>query len=690
MPTSFAAPPPGAHWDGEAVQVSVWAERAQAVQICLFTEALGAAETERRDLTRSEGGFWRGRFTDLRPGQLYGLRVTAPFDPAAGLLGDPSKLLVDPWAAALTSGFQWHEALFRREGAPSLDSAPFVPKGVVVEERFDWGEDAPPHIPWNDTLIYECHVRALTQQHPGVPEAQRGRYLGLCSPPILEHLRSLGVTALELLPVQHFVSEHGLARRGQSNAWGYNPLAFTAPHAGYASGDRGEQVREFKTMVKTLHAAGFEVLLDVVYNHTAEGDAFGPILSLKGLDTRAYYRLLDGDARRFVDVSGCGNTFNTATVPGLRLTLDSLRAWVRDFHVDGFRFDLAPALGRDAALRHAEAFWHALLQDPLLSRVKLIAEPWDLGHDGWRAGTYPAGMAEWNGVFRDTVRRFWTGAPGQISDLARRLAGSADLFPDSPLRSVNFVTCHDGFTLADLVSYERKHNLANGEENRDGTDSNWSRNWGAEGSTDDPAILATRARVQRSLLATTALSRGVMMLLAGDELGRTQGGNNNAYCQDNPSGWVDWQLTAPQREFLDFARRLLAARRACTSLRSAVPPGSEALRWLRPDGSEMSLDDWHAPSSTAVGMLVPEERALLLLVNGGEADVDFALPRPRQRLRAVSAPPAAGEWQVLVESGAARSAGSASCTLPAQGLILLRWQASSEHPVDWEPGSPIL
>jgi len=704
--------PLGVRWDGAGVNVALYAEHALAVELCLYDQALGAGETARIPLRHRSGFVWHSYLPDLRPGQLYGFRVHGPWAPAQGHRCNAHKLLVDPWARAVTAELTWDDAVFGhavtgadpQNGADDAmdvrDSAPFVPKGVVVDESFDWGGDRRPRTPRQRTTIYECHVRGLTMRHPEVPPEHRGRYLGLCAPPILEHLASLGVTAVELLPVQHFVSEHELQRRGLVNAWGYNPLAFRAPHAGYASGDRGQQVTEFKTMVRTLHAAGLEVILDVVFNHTAEGNQHGPTLSLRGIDNSAYYRLMEDDPRRYVDTTGCGNSLNTPHPRALQLVLDSLRTWAAEYRVDGFRFDLAPTLGRDARLAHASAFWDVVMQDPLLAPLKLIAEPWDLGPDGWRAGTFPPGFSEWNGLFRDTARRFWAGHDGVVPELASRLAGSSDVYLEGPIASVDYVTCHDGFTLADLVSHDRKHNEDNGEDNRDGTDANWSRNWGVEGPTDDPAINAQRDRVARSLLATAVFSQGITMLLGGDELLRSQRGNNNAYCQDNETSWVDWRLDDRRRRMLEFARaaaeisRVHPVLRRRSFFRGAVePPASVAppvphfdVLWVRPDGQPFAHEDWAAAELHALGMLLPGAQAdeqdelgrplpsetLLLLMNGGEEPLAWTLPPPSEP----------GGWRLLLDTASeepprveARAADPAldALTLAPQGLALLQF-----------------
>jgi glycogen operon protein len=662
--------PLGARWTGDAVNVAISCGHAAAVELCLFEEPLGAGETARIALPGRTGATWHARLPDLRPGQLYGLRVQGDFDPAAGRRCNPSKLLVDPWARALTSGFVWDEACFghvggrRADAAADLrDSAPFVPKGVVVDERFDWQDDRHPRVPWSETLIYECHVRGMTLRHPQVPEGLRGRYLGLVSPPIIEHLHALGVTAVELLPVQHFLSERAAVRRGLVNYWGYNPIGLCAPHPGYASGDRGQQVREFKQMVRALHAAGLEVILDVVFNHTAEGDQRGPTLSLRGLDQAAYYRHRPSDPRRDVDHSGCGNSLNAASEAGRRLILDALRTWVNDLHVDGFRFDMAPVLGRDARGEHDAALWEQLLADPVLGRVKLIAEAWDLGPDGWRVGRFPRGWREWNDRFRDGVRRYWAGEKGRSADLVARITGSADLFPDRPLASVNYVACHDGFTLADLVAYQRKHNHANGQRNRDGDDANWSRNWGVEGPTSDPRIVELRAKVQRSLLATALLARGVPMLAAGDESGRTQRGNNNPWCQDNELGWLDWDLDAASQELLAFARRVVSVRRRWIAPWEA--PG-EPSAWIGLDPEGCPRTGPHDDALVALLREEPPERsgagsaALLLALNAGDADREQRLPDQ-------------GPWTVLIDSARPLSPEAASdrMVVPAHALLLL-------------------
>ncbi len=719
--------PLGARWDGRGVNVAVPAGPARAVWLCLFADAPGGGftETARLPLRERAGDVFHGWFPGLQPGQLYGLRADGPWDPARGVRCNPHKLLLDPWALAVAGPLRWDDAVYAHAGGAAVppaadgppderDSAPFVPRGVIVDPRFDWEGDRPPRVPWSRTVICEAHVRALTQRHPQVPEEHRGRYLGVCSPPVIEHLLSLGVTTLELMPVQHFVSERRLVDAGLANAWGYNPLAFLAPHAGYAGGDRGQQVAEFRQMVKTLHRAGLEVLLDVVFNHSAEGGSNGPCLSLRGLDNAGFYRLRPDDPRLALDLTGCGNTLNVPHPRALQLVLDALRHWAGELHVDGFRFDLAPALARGPALEHLQTLWHVVLQDPLLAGCKLVVEPWDLGPDGWRTGRFPPGVAQWNDRFRDVLRGFWRGDAGQAPELASRLSGSSDLFEAGPTASVNFVTVHDGFTLLDLVSYAAKHNERNGEGNRDGVDNNLSRNWGAEGPTGDPAVLALRDRVRRSLWASGVLAQGVTMLRGGDELSHTQDGNNNAYCHDDPTTWLDWSLDARAAAFLGFARELAVIARGHPVLRRRnvlrgclpehVPACDERapdtggpldlrardVYWLRPDGRPLQEADWRHADAHALGVLLPGEHAdepdeaghplrgatLLLLLNGGEDDLSAQLPLL----------PDGGGWRLLVDTSrdpAASARGLAdlppgvqALPLPAHALLLLERSAA--------------
>jgi glycogen operon protein len=547
-------------------------------------------------------------------GQRYGFRADGPFAPDEGRLFNPSKLLLDPYVRAVSGDYDWDDATLPTN---ARDSAPYVALGVVTADDFDWQGDALPRIPWSRTVIYEAHARGLTRMHPDVPEGIRGTYAGLAHQAVVDHLRNLGVTAVELLPIQAFATEPAVAARGMTNYWGYNPIAYFAPHQGYASaGDRGQQISEFKEMVRTLHAAGIEVILDVVYNHTAEADPTGPSLSFRGLDDRGYYKRVDitKDPAEYFDCTGCGNTVDASYPPALRLILDSLRYWVEEMHVDGFRFDLTSALTRTGTqMDRRSDFLQAISQDPVLRRVKLIAEPWDATPEGHRLGAFPPPWCEWNDRFRDTIRDFWRSDSGGVREVASRLAGSSDLYADdgrSPYASINFITAHDGFTLRDLVSYERKHNLGNGEKNRDGTDNNRSWNCGIEGETDDLEILTLRHRQAMNLMATLVLATGVPMITAGDERGRTQRGNNNPYVQDNEISWVDWSDGWDDLE--RFTREVLRLRREHPALRQrhhfegtpTRPGGPKDLIWLHPHGHEMTVEDWHDTSNHTIGMFL--------------------------------------------------------------------------------------
>ena len=650
--------PLGATWDGEGTNFAIFSEHAMAVDLCLFDAADSGTESARVRLTERTDQVWHAYLPDVRPGQLYGYRVHGRWAPADGHRFNPAKLLLDPYAKAISGAVQWSDTLFdyRVGGDGDLepdgrDSAAGMPKSVVVETAFSWGADQAPRTPWHRTVIYECHVRGMTMLHPEVPDALRGTYLGLATDPILDHLRSLGVTAVELLPVHHFAVDRHLVERGLTNYWGYNTIGFFAPDVRYATGGLGQQVTEFKSMVKRFHRAGIEVIIDVVYNHTAEGNHLGPTLCFRGIDNAAYYRLDPGDRRRYTDYTGVGNTLNTLHSRTMQLVTDSLRYWVEAMHVDGFRFDLAPALAREyPAVNPFGKFFDVIRQDPVIGRVKLIAEPWDLGPDGYQVGRFPIGWSEWNGKYRDSARRFWAGQHGQVGELASRLSGSSDLYEASrraPQASVNFVTCHDGFTLHDLVSYERKHNEANGEDNRDGHDHNESRNWGAEGPTGSAYVVRMRERIKRNLLATLAFSQGVPMLSHGDEIGRTQHGNNNAYCQDGPLTWVHWDLEPAHRALLDFTRYVLRIRAENPVLRrrtffrnEPVAGGAKDLTWLRPDGREMNADDWADPHNSVLGMLVRADATdelddrgravrgdtILFLLNGGARSKRFVVP----------------------------------------------------------------
>ncbi len=652
--------PLGATWDGEGVNFALFARSATRVELCLFDEREPQRELARIPLRERTNRVWHAYLPDVRPGQLYGYRVHGPYAPDQGHRHNPNKLLLDPYAKAISGDLVWHDAVFgydRAGGgsdrdASALDSAPYTPRSAVIDSAFTWGDDRAPRVPWSRTVIYECHVKGMTMRHPDVPERLRGTYLGLASDAVLDHLLALGVTAVELLPVHYAISEEPVVARGMRNYWGYNTMGFFAPTPRYATGGRGEQVYEFKTMVKAFHRVGIEVLLDVVYNHTGEGNHRGPTLCFRGIDNSAYYSLAPGDLGHYHDFTGCGNSINVHHPRALQFVLDSLRYWVTEMHVDGFRFDLATTLGRSPHEFDLLArFFSTVQQDPVISRAKLIAEPWDVGPGGYRLGGFPPGWAEWNGRYRDAVRRFWRGDEGVVPELASRLSGSSDIFQGSdrgPHASINLVSCHDGFTLADLVSYERKHNDANGEENRDGTDEHYSHNWGAEGETDAAPILRIRDRMQRNLLATLAFSQGVPMISHGDELGRTQRGNNNAYCHDSELSWVDWRSDPRGQALLEFVRDLFRIRRENPVFRrrryfAGAPitdDGVKDVQWLRPDGGEVTQEDWSSAQNRVLGMLIPgdasdelDERGrpnrgetLLLVLNASNRARTFLLP----------------------------------------------------------------
>ncbi|HEX5495194.1 MAG TPA: glycogen debranching protein GlgX [Mycobacteriales bacterium] len=649
--------PLGATWDGEGTNFALWSSSAEGVELCLFD----AEGTETRvPLAESTYHVWHGYLPQVGPGQRYGYRVHGPYDPPCGMRYNPAKLLLDPYARAIDGSLTPQAAIFGYDGDPRSgrpdrrDSSPCVPRAVVTHGDFPWGIDRRPDVPWEDTVIYELHVRGFTMRHPGVPEHLRGSYAGLAQPAVLEHLVGLGVTAVELLPVHHFLTEPDLTRRGLPNYWGYNTIGYFAPHAAYcAAGSGGEQVREFKAMVRALHTAGIEVILDVVYNHTAEGGEWGPTLSFRGIDNRGYYRLRPDDPAGYADYTGCGNTLDVRHPYVLQMLMDSLRYWVSEMHVDGFRFDLASALARSMHdVDKLSVFFDVVHQDPVVSQVKLIAEPWDVGEGGYQVGEFPPLWTEWNGRYRDTVRDFWSGAPIGVRDLGYRLTGSSDLYAGDgrrPFASINFVTCHDGFTLRDLTSYDRKHNEANGESNRDGSADNRSWNCGSEGETDDPGVHALRRRQARNLLITLLVSTGVPMLLAGDEMWRGQGGNNNGYCQDNETSWVNWELDQTGRDLCALVRRLVDLRRRSPVLRQRaffrgrpVPGGDGAkdLAWFRADGAEMTNEDWMAPGARTLGMYLDgrgiRQRgrsattvvsdSFLLVLHAGYDPVCFTLP----------------------------------------------------------------
>jgi glycogen operon protein len=691
--------PLGATWNGEGVNFALFSENAKAVQLCLFDEATAGVPTATITMAERTDNVWHAYLPDVRPGALYGYRVDGPYEPTSGHRFNPKKLLIDPYAKAVSGPIRWSDDLFGYRigdeqedlSFDSRDSAAAMPKCLVVDPSFTWEDDRAPNTPWNQTVIYEAHVRGMTARHPGVPEHLRGTYLGLASDPIIDHLLGLGVTAVELMPVHHFVADRHLVDQGLTNFWGYNSIAFLAPHVGYATGGLGQQVSEFKSMVRTLHRAGLEVILDVVYNHTGEGNQLGPTLSLRGIDNSVYYRLMPDQPQYHLDYTGTGNSLNILHPRAMGLVTDSLRYWVTDMHVDGFRFDLAPVLVRGYEAGQPSAFFEIIQQDPVLSKVKLIAEPWDASPDGYQLGQFPTGWSEWNGAFRDCVRRFWRGDPGQVPELASRLTGSSDIYAPSGRRtyaSINFVTCHDGFTLTDLVTYEHKHNEANGEDNRDGAQDNASRNWGAEGPSDSARIQRARDRMKRNFLTTLLFAQGVPMLLGGDEVGRSQQGNNNAYCQDNEISWVDWDIGESGYDMRDFVRELIRVLQTNPILRrrgfftgTAVPgTHTKDVTWIRSNGQEMTDEAWEDPNNQSIGMLLFGRAAdevdirgrsapadtLLLLLNAGTRSHSYTLPR-------METP---GLWEELLNTARpgpwARQVRNDAVNLTAHSSLLLR------------------
>jgi glycogen operon protein len=700
--------PLGARWDGEGTNFALYAGDAEAVDLCLFDD--NGRET-RIPLEDTTYHVRHGYVPGVGPGQRYSYRVDGPFDPESGARWNPSKLLLDPYARAIDGELTVTDSIFGyppgREDTVQdhRDSALYVPKSVVVHDEFPWGDNNRPHTSWSDTVIYELHVRGFTMRNDRIPEELRGTYAGLAHPAAIEHLVSLGVTAVELMPVHHSVPEPALLRRGLTNYWGYNSIGYFAPHAAYSSsGSRGEQVREFKSMVRALHAAGLEVILDVVYNHTAEGDEFGPTLSFRGIDNAAYYRLQDESRRRYADYTGCGNTLDVRHPHTLQLIMDSLRYWITEMHVDGFRFDLAAALARSMHdVDKLSAFFDVIQQDPMVSQVKLIAEPWDLGEGGYQVGEFPPLWTEWNGKYRDTVRDFWLGgargAETGVRELGYRLTGSSDLYQNDgrrPFASINFVAAHDGFTMRDLVSYDAKHNEVNGEGGRDGTDDNRSWNSGVEGPTDDEGVRELRRRLSRSLLATLVLSAGVPMLAAGDEIGRTQQGNNNAYCQDNEISWVDWSLLKSEDDLLEFTRSLVALRQRHPVLRQRAfflgrpvdDGGLKDLAWFTPEGREMTDEDWFSTSCQTVGMYLAgdairtrgprgeriEDDSFLLILHAGAEDRRFCLPgAPWSSAYELVLDTADGAPALLRGSKSTHRAGE-SLTVSGRSVLLLRAQ----------------
>ena len=653
--------PLGATWDGSGVNFALYSENARQVELCLFDSADATHESERISLEEQTDMVWHGFLPDLRPGHLYGFRVHGPYEPSEGHRFNPNKVVLDPYAKAIGRDVRWSDHMWGYKlGDPQADlsfderdNAAFAPLAAVVDLAFTWGDDRPPNVPWHKTLIYELHVKGFTKLHPEVPNRLQGTYSGLASEAALSYLRKLGITAVELLPVHHFLDDRHLEDRGLSNYWGYNTLGFFAPAGRYSAADTPlDTVREFKTMVRNLHSIGVEVILDVVYNHTAEGNQMGPTCSFRGIDNASYYRLSPEDPRYYMDFTGCGNTFNMRNPRVLQLIMDSLRYWITDMHVDGFRFDLASTLARELhEVDKLGAFFDIIHQDPIISQVKLIAEPWDLGAGGYQVGNFPILWSEWNGKYRDCVRKFWKGDAGMVSEFATRFCGSSDLYEWSsrrPHASVNFITCHDGFTLHDLVSYNEKHNEANGEENRDGANDNNSWNCGVEGPTDDPEIRALRHRKKCNMLATLLFSQGVPMILAGDEIGHTQNGNNNAYCQDNEISWLHWDLSPQNKVLLEFVQK-------CIALVNTEPvfqrrrffhgqgiQGGEApdIAWLDTSGNEMSEEDWRTSFVRSFGVELFGQSVdvdehgeeingdtLLLLFNADHATrIDFTLP----------------------------------------------------------------
>jgi len=651
----------GATWTGSGVNVAVFSENATKIEVCFFDSVESKVESACIPLPRHTDQVWHGYFPDVFPGQLYGFRVHGPWQPEQGHRFNHHKVLLDPYAKSIGRELQWDDSLFGYQlGKDDLtfddrDSAAYCPLARVIDPAFTWGDDRLPKTPWHKTLIYECHVKGLTKLHPLIPEKLRGTYIGLATEPVIEHLHSLGVTAVELLPVHYFLKDRHLVEQGLTNYWGYNTLGYFAPEPSYSAPDNTlSPTNEFKMMVATLHKAGIEVILDVVYNHTAEGNQMGPTLSFRGIDNSSYYRLAE-DARYHIDFTGCGNTLNMQHPRVLQLIMDSLRYWAVEMHVDGFRFDLASTLARELfEVNRLGAFFDIIHQDPVLSQVKLIAEPWDVGPGGYQVGNFPVGWTEWNGKYRDVIRRFWKGDGGLASEVATRLAGSSDLYQQSgraPYASINFITCHDGFTLQDLVSYNDKHNEANLEDNRDGANDNASWNCGVEGPTDDPEIIALRECQKRNFMATLFLSQGVAMLLAGDELSQTQHGTNNAYCQDNEISWLNWELDERQQYFLEFVRRMSQIWREhpvfqrSTFFQGRAIRGSDItdISWFNPSGQQMTDADWSAGYIQSLGMRLAgdligdvtdrgepiEDDTILLLLNAWHESIDFALPETK-------------------------------------------------------------
>ncbi|MBU1398825.1 MAG: glycogen debranching protein GlgX, partial [Planctomycetes bacterium] len=667
--------PMGAFWDGQGVNFAIFSENATKVELCLFESPESRSESRRIPVIENTDRVWHCYLPEVGPGQLYGYRVYGPYDPGAGHRFNSNKIILDPYAKAIGRRVSWSNEMFGyRIGDPEedmsfdeQDNAAFAPLAAVIDEGFDWKQDTPPAIPWHRTLIYELHVKGFTKTHPQLPEELRGTYAGLAADPIIRYIKELGVTAVELMPIHHHVDDRHLVEKGLSNYWGYNTLSFFAPDMRYISSPLPQEgVNEFKKMVYGLHQAGIEVILDVVYNHTGEGNQMGPTLSFRGADNVWYYRLSNENKRYYEDFTGCGNTLSMQHPRVIQLIMDSLRYWAIEMHIDGFRFDLASALARELyAVDKLSAFFDVICQDPVLSQVKLIAEPWDLGQGGYQVGNFPVGWTEWNGKYRDAVRRFWKGDGGTTGEFATRLSGSSDLYEQSgrrPYASVNFITCHDGFTLEDLVSYNQKHNEANCENNNDGANDNNSWNCGIEGATKDASIIDLRERQKRNFFATLLLSQGVPMVLAGDEIGRTQQGNNNTYCQDNGLSWVDWDLSEKKKDLLDFVRRLIRLRREQPVFRRRKffqgrdIRGSEAkdIIWFDVNGQEMTDEKWNSAWVKCLGVILAGDSiqetdeygeriigdTLLLLMNSSQEDIVFTLPAYRSDM----------EWELILDT----------------------------------------
>ncbi len=697
--------PLGATWDGTGVNFAIYSERAERVELCLFA-GRDSNESENIDLRERSAHVWHCYLPGVSPGQLYGYRVHGPYDPNNGLRFNPAKLLVDPYARAITGKVDWNAPIFPYQlgnkdedlALDDRDSGPGMPKAVVVSRFFDWEQDRSPKIPLSDSIIYEVHVKGFTKLNPEVPEGLRGAYAGLASKASLAYLRKLGATAVELMPVHTFLDDKSLVDKGLTNYWGYNSTNFFSPEARYSSsGDQGGQVAEFKNMVKALHREGIEVILDVVYNHTSEGNHMGPMISFRGVDNTTYYRLVQDNPRYYMDYTGTGNSLNVRHPQVLKLIMDSLRYWVEEMHVDGFRFDLASTLARELHdVDRLSAFFDVIHQDPVISQVKLIAEPWDVGEGGYQVGRFPVLWAEWNGKYRDTVRRYWKSDDGQLSDLAYRLTGSSDLYERDgrrPSASINFVTAHDGFTLNDLVSYNEKHNEANGENNQDGANDNHSWNMGVEGPTDNPEIIELRERQKRNFLATLLLSQGVPMICGGDEIDRYQQGNNNAYCQDNELTWYNWNLDDRRRSLLEFTKKLVHLRCNHPNLhrrkffqdRSIRHSELSDITWLRPDGNEMTDEEWSAGWVRCLGLMLNGETldhvdekgesvqddTFLLMLNCHHEPIDFYLPSG----------PHGKCWEIVIDTNRpdfAPGSQSVACgqavELVRQSLVLVREQ----------------